>query len=159
MNPEKHTKLCSNLYLKSKLQMKCLKFADSLKSIQDAFEMREALKDDFGEDLPVVSARYYMQLADLYFITRKYQECVEASTKGIEQVSLASKEDIDIATHMNNTRRDLINLKLRASKRIESHLDLEALRLEEGKKVGFDQTLLPSEPIKEIEKETNKQAD
>jgi len=52
---------------------------------------------------------------------------------------------------MNNTRRELINLKLRASKKITPSLNLEQLRIEEGKKYGFDQTLLPSEPLREIE--------
>jgi hypothetical protein len=52
---------------------------------------------------------------------------------------------------MNNTRRELINLKLRAAKKITPELDIEQLRIEEGKKYGFDQTLLPTEPLREIE--------
>ena len=39
---------------------------------------------------------------------------------------------------MNNTRRELINLKLRAAKKITPELDIEQLRIEEGKKYGFD---------------------
>jgi hypothetical protein len=134
--------------------MKCLKFDDAMASIKEAFVMRDNLAAEFGEDLPVVSARYYMQLADLCFVTRKYQECVEAAMAGIEQVQMAAKDDEDIAAHMNNTRRELINLKLRASKKINEHLDIKTLRIEEGKQYGFDQTLLPSEPLRDIEKET-----
>lgn len=114
--------------------------------------MRDRLASEFGEDLPVVSARYCMQLADLCFVTRRYQECVDAATKGIEQVQLAAKDDEDIAAHMNNTRRELINLKLRASKKINPSLNLETLRREEGKLYGFDQTLLPTEPLRDVEK-------
>lgn len=132
--------------------MKCLRYADSRKSIEEAFLMRDQLTEEFGEDLPVVSARYFMQLADLCYVTQKYQECMDAAIKGIEQVQLAAKSDEDIAAHLNNTRRDLINLKLRAAKKINPLLDLTALRIEEGKKYGFDQTLLPSEPLREIEK-------
>lgn len=118
--------------------MKCLKFNESLESINEAFVMRDNLAAEFGEDLPVVSARYFMQLADLCFVVRKYQECIDAAVKGIEQVQLAAKDDEDIAAHMNNTRRELINLKLRASKKLKPDLDLETLRKEEGKLYGFD---------------------
>ena len=52
---------------------------------------------------------------------------------------------------MNNTRRELINIKLRAAKKITPELDIGQLRIEEGKKYGFDQTLLPTEPLREIE--------
>ena len=55
--------------------------------------MRDELTTEFGEDLPVVSARYFSQLADLYFVMRRYQECLEAADKGIEQVQLAAKDD------------------------------------------------------------------
>jgi hypothetical protein len=147
------TKLCSNLYLKSKMQMKCLKYEESLKSIKEAFQMRDQLTEEFGEDLAVVTSRYYLQLADLYFVIQKYQECTEAACLGIEQVNIASKADEDIASHLNNTRRDLINLKLRSAKKITKHLDLGQLRVQEGKKYGFDQSLLPSEPIHELEKD------
>lgn len=64
--------------------MKLLRFDDSLASINKAFKLRDELAGEFGEDLPVVSARYFMQLADLNFVTRRYQECVEAAYKGIE---------------------------------------------------------------------------
>jgi hypothetical protein len=72
LKPEKSTKLCSNYYLRSKLQMKLLRFDDSLASINEAFKLRDELADEFGEDLPVVSSRYFMQLADLNFVTRRY---------------------------------------------------------------------------------------
>lgn len=52
---------------------------------------------------------------------------------------------------MNNTRRDLINLKLRSMKKLDPKLEIEALRIEEGKKYGLDQTLIPSEPLRDIE--------
>lgn len=52
--------------------MKLLKFDDSLASINEAFKLRDELADEFGEDLPVVSSRYFMQLADLNFVTRRY---------------------------------------------------------------------------------------
>jgi len=115
--------------------------------------MRDDLVVEFGEDLPIVSARYYMQLADLYFILHKYQECQEAADKGIEQVQLASKNDEDIEAHMNNTRRDLINLKLRSMKKITPTVNIEQLRVKEGTKYGLDQTLLPSEPLHDVEKD------
>lgn len=83
MIPPKSTKLCSNYYLKSKLQMKLCQFEDALNSINDAFKLRDDLAGEFAEDLPVVSARYFLQLADLSFVTRRYQECIEAAEKGI----------------------------------------------------------------------------
>ena len=79
MQPGKSTKLCSNYYLRSKLQMKLCKFEDALASINDAFKLRDELADEFADDMPIVSARYFMQLADLSFVTRKYEECVEAA--------------------------------------------------------------------------------
>jgi len=84
MIPPKSTKLCSNYYLKSKLQMKLCQFEDAFTSINDAFKLRDDLAGEFAEDLPVVSARYFMQLADLSFVTRRYQKCIEAADKGIE---------------------------------------------------------------------------
>ena len=64
--------------------MKLLRFNDALASINEAFQMRDKLASEFGEDLPVVSARYFMQLADLCFVTRRYLECMDAASKGVE---------------------------------------------------------------------------
>ena len=53
---------------------------------------------------------------------------------------------------MNNTRRDLINLRLRSIKKITPELNIAELRCQEGAKYGLDQTLLPTEPLHESEK-------
>ena len=60
---------------------------------------------------------------------------------------------------MNNTRRELINLKLRSLKRLNPAIEISALRIEEGKKYGMDETLMPSDPLKDVEKEVNKPAE
>ena len=45
--------------------------------------MRELLTEEFGEDLPVVSARYFLHEADLNFIVGNYEACITAADKGI----------------------------------------------------------------------------
>ena len=69
-------------------------------------------------------------MADLCFITRRYQECIDAALIGIENAiaALQTQKDPDIIKLMHNVRRDCINLKLRAAKKLEPHLDLEQLR-------------------------------
>jgi hypothetical protein len=46
-----HTRLCSNLYLQSKIQMKLCKLDEALASMNDACAMKEKLVSDFGDDL------------------------------------------------------------------------------------------------------------
>lgn len=73
--------------------------------LKKAFEMKDELEDEFGEDLTVVSAKYCLQMADLTFMTHKYQECIDSCEKGIQQVQIAASKDEDVLAHMNDTRR------------------------------------------------------
>ena len=73
--------------------------------LKKAFEMKNELQVEFGEDLTVVSAKYCLQMADLTFMTHKYQECIDSCEKGIQQVQIAASKDEDILAHMNDTRR------------------------------------------------------
>ena len=102
---EKHTRICSNYYIQSKLYMKLLKLEESMEVLQKAFDLKNELEAEFAEDLPVVSAKYFLQNADLTFMTRKYNECIQACEKGVEQVQIAASKDEDLLAHMNDTRR------------------------------------------------------
>lgn len=98
--------------------------------------MCESLKEQFGEDYPIVASKFYMQQANLAFVHQRYEEAKNAVAKGLELVKQVKTTEEDIQRASNHTQRDLLNLHVRLTARLEQR-DPTEIRKEVAQKYGF----------------------
>merc|ERR1712151_553922 len=106
-------------------------------------ELREEFKDDYG----IVATKFYLQAANINFITGNFEEARKNALKGLEVVESLDHSKIpeeDIRRSMHNTKRDLLNVKIRTTAKLDS-IDPWNLRAEEAEKNNLSISLMPIE--------------
>lgn len=74
----------------------------------------EGIREDLGEDFSIVVSKFYMQQANLAYLTGKLDLAVEAAEKGIELTQKVETDEEDTRKASMQTQRDLLNLLTRA---------------------------------------------
>ena len=63
--------------------MKSGLFEEAILSIRKAFELLELSKVEFGNDIDVVKAKFYLLESNVNFVLQRFVECLDCSTKGL----------------------------------------------------------------------------
>ena len=114
--------------------------ANSNKAIELLEENKEELKEDYG----VLAVKYYLQAANISFIMSDFESAKKSAIKGLEIVAV-TRITPDIKQPMMNSRRDLLNVKIRASNKIDNSEYPWELRIIEAANNNLDLTLIPNE--------------
>ena len=110
--------------------MKVGRFEESNKDSDEMIERAIKLKDEFGEDYAVVATKFYVQQASIKFILRDYQKAKESANLGISLCAEVKEEDLEIKRSVNNAKRDLMNVLLRSTVKLDPSKDSATLRKE-----------------------------
>ena len=119
-------------------------FDESKANSNKAIELLEENKEEFKEDYGVLAVKYYLQAANISFIMSDFESAKKSAIKGLEIVAV-TRITPDIKQPMMNSRRDLLNVKIRASNKIDSSEDPWELRRAEASSNNLDLTLMPNE--------------
>lgn len=95
------------------------RFNDAVATSNKVIAGIEGIREDLGEDFAIVVSKFYMQQANLAFVTGKLELAIEAATKGIELTKQVNTEEEDTKRASNHTARDLMNLLTRAKAKHE----------------------------------------
>lgn len=117
---KKDSKVCSNMFLRSQLEMRTGRFEESLETIGQASTLLESTRKEFGQDYEVIKSKFHLQAANTHYILRNFVDCLEQSTRGLEQANKTQLREPGIARVMANVRRDLINLQIRSQARVQN---------------------------------------
>ena len=63
--------------------MKLGRYTDALKNSEKVMTLCEDLKEEFGEDYPIVASKFYMQQGKLAFVMNKLDAAEKAAEQGI----------------------------------------------------------------------------
>lgn len=113
LHGEKNTKVCSNYFLAAQFLMRTGRYQESLETIDKAFELLHILKDEFKDDVHVVSAKFNVSKSNTHFILGNWKESQAAAQAGLDSMDSIMSSDPAIIQAMKNTGRDLHNNKVR----------------------------------------------
>jgi len=82
--------------LTGQFQLKVGQFDASKASSQLAIEMLEELKEVFKEDYGIVATKFYLQAANVNFITGDYETSLKHALNGLEIVDTVNPPEADI---------------------------------------------------------------
>ena len=136
------------MFLTGQFQLKVGLFEESQASSATATTLLEELKTEFGDDYGIVATKFYLQAANVDFITGNWETARTNALKGLEIVETCNPPEADIKRAMHNTKRDLLNVKIRTTAKLDS-MDPWNLRVEEAAKNNLSSTLLPLEDAEE----------
>ena len=105
--------------------------------------MLEELKDEFKDDFAILAIKYYLQAANVNFIMANYEEALKNALKGLHIIE-TSPSSPDIQKSVDNSRRDLLNIKIRSTAKIEK-IDPWKMREDEAEALQLGVTLMPDE--------------
>ena len=140
---ERSTQVCTNLFLTGQFQLKAGLFEESKANSAIAITMLEELKDKFEDDYAILAIKYYLQAANINFIMANYQEARKNALKGL-QIIETSPASPDIQKSVDNSKRDLLNIKIRSTAKLDN-IDPWKMREEEAEAHQLGVTLMPDE--------------
>lgn len=146
------TQSVSNIYLLAQNKLKVGKFEESLKDSDELIERAEKLKEEFAEDYGVVASKFFVQQANVKFIAKDFPAAVEAAKKGVELCKDIKDDDLEIMRSVNNARRDLLNVLLRATIKLDPSQKSAELRKQISAEHNLDQTFMPRMDLMEVMK-------
>ncbi len=138
---EKSSQVCSNLFLTGQFQMKLGRYKDALKNSEKVMQLCQDLKEEFGEDYPIVASKFYMQQGKLAFVMNKLDAAEQAAEQGIVLVKQVKTTEEDIKKASDHTQRDLLNLLVRVKAKKEGR-DASIVRKEIADKYSMGTTFL-----------------
>ena len=130
--------------------MKVGKYEESNKASEELIKRAEKLKDDFAEDYPIVASKFFVQLANIKFILQDYESAMEAGKKGVVLCKGIKDDDLEVMRSINNARRDLLNIILRSTVKLDPTQKSSELRKKLAEENELDITFMPKQDLMEI---------
>ena len=132
------------MFLTSQFQLKLGLFDESKINSNKALELLEENKEEFKDDYGILAVKYYLQAANICFIMSDFEQAKNFAQKGLEIIGV-TKVTPETKQPMANSNRDLLNVKIRSSNKLDSTMDPWKLRIEEAQSNNMDLTLMPKE--------------
>ena len=132
------------MFLTSQFQLKLGLFDESKINSNKALELLEENKEEFKDDYGILAVKYYLQAANICFIMSDFEQAKNFAQKGLEIIGV-TKVTPETKQPMVNSKRDLLNVKIRSSNKLDSTMDPWQLRIEEAQSNNMDLTLMPKE--------------